>query len=67
MLVGLLGALALVIFFWGLVQYIYRSGDAHAHAEGRERMVWSLIAIFVLFSVWGILQLMSISLFGGFY
>ena len=64
MLVTVLGALALVVFFIGLVRYIKDSGDAKGNAEGRERIVWSLIALFILFSLWGILSLLSVSFFG---
>ncbi|HEY5382993.1 MAG TPA: hypothetical protein VIJ88_00315 [Candidatus Paceibacterota bacterium] len=63
--VGVLLALAVVVFFWGLVRFISESGDAHGHTEGKERIIWSLIAIFVLVSVWGILALMSVAFFGG--
>lgn len=63
-LVGVLATLALVIFFWGLVRYIKDSGDAKGHAEGRERIIWSLVALFILFSIWGILSLMNVALFG---
>lgn len=64
MLVGVLAALAVVVFFIGLVRYIKDSGDAKGHAEGRERIIWSLIALFVLFSIWGILSLMNVAFFG---
>ncbi len=64
MLVGVLSAMALVVFFIGLVRYIKDSGDAHDHKEGRERIIWSLIALFILFSIWGILALMSQTVFG---
>ena len=65
MLVGVLAALAIVIFFWGLVRFIYRSDDTGALKEGRSSIIWSLIALFVLFSIWGILQILSITFFGG--
>ena len=61
--VSVLSALAIVVFFWGLVRYIYESGDAHGHSEGKERIIWSLIALFVLFSIWGILALMGKAFF----
>jgi len=64
MLIGVLAALALVVFFIGLVRYIRDAADAKGHAEGRERIIWSLIALFILFSLWGILALMSITFFG---
>ncbi len=65
LLIGVLSALAIVVFFYGLVRYIRESSDSHAHSEGKERIIWSLIALFVLFSVWGILALMSVAFFGG--
>jgi hypothetical protein len=64
MLISVLAALALVVFFIGLVRYIKDSSDSHAHTEGRERIIWSLVALFILFSIWGILALMSITFFG---
>ena len=64
MLVSVLAALALVVFFIGLVRYIKDSAGTHGHEEGRERIVWSLIALFILFSIWGILALMSVTFFG---
>jgi len=65
LLVYVLGSLALVIFFIGLIRYISKSADAKAHTEGRESIFWSLTALFVLFSLWGILQLLNVSFFGG--
>lgn len=64
MLIGVLSALALVVFFIGLVRYVKDSADSHGHTEGRERIIWSLVALFILFSIWGILALMSITFFG---
>lgn len=63
LIIGVLSALAIVVFFIGLVRYIRESSDAHGHGEAKERIVWSLVAIFVLFSVWGILALMSTAFF----
>lgn len=57
--IPILVGLALVIFFWGLIQYIYESGDAHGHSRGRELIIWGLVALFVMVSVWGILALMK--------
>lgn len=47
---------AVVAFFWGVVVYIYgiRNGVADKQGEGRNFMLWGLIALFVMFSVWGI-------------
>jgi len=67
LLVGVLVPLALAIFFVGLVRYISRGADSTAHKEARESIIWSLIALFVLVSVWGILQLMVSAFFPNGY
>ena len=54
-LVPLLIALGLVAFFWGLVQYIF--AGAKGSAAGKKIMVWGLIALFVMVSVWGIITM----------
>lgn len=47
---------ALVVFFWGLAKFIFRlGGDENAVKEGKNLMVWGLIAFFVLLSLMGIL------------
>lgn len=48
---------ALLAFFWGLVKFISRvSGDEKAIEEGKKLMIWGLIALFVIISIWGILR-----------
>ena len=46
-------ALALVIFFWGLVKYI-SSGKA---AGGKDIMIAGLVGLFIMVSVWGIIRI----------
>ena len=51
---------ALLVFFWGLVKFIFRiGGDEKAVEAGRRLMVWGLIALFVMISVWGIIAFMQ--------
>lgn len=51
--------IALVVFIWGLVQFIYASGDEKAIEVGRERMVWGIVALFFVVSVWGIVGILQ--------
>lgn len=53
-------SIALLFFFWGLATFIYKSGDDQE--KGKNRMLWGLIALFVMFSVWGILRFAQESL-----
>ena len=58
----LMASLALLVFFWGLARFIFKigsGGDAKAVAEGKQLMIWGVIAIFVMVSIWGILRFFS--------
>lgn len=63
-LAGILMAVALLIFFWGIVQYIY-SGGSEGHEHGRQLMVWGIVALFVMVSIWGLARILTATFFGG--
>lgn len=62
--VGLLITAALVIYLFGITRSIYKSGE-----EGKESLrtylFWGILTIFIMISIWGILQLFQNTLFGG--
>jgi len=51
-------ALALVLFMVGVVKYIYSEGEH----KNRDLIMWSLIALFIMVSIWGILRVLLNSL-----
>ncbi len=55
-LIPLLIAVALVVFFWGLVQYIWGANKEKA-AGPKNIMVAGLLGLFVMVSVWGIIRI----------
>ena len=48
--------IALLAFFWGLVKFIFAQGSEEAKADAKKIMLWGLIALFVMVSVWGIVR-----------
>ncbi|MBX4192080.1 hypothetical protein KW798_01190 [Candidatus Parcubacteria bacterium] len=56
-LIPLMIALALVAFFWGLVKYIWSSGEGHE--QGKNVMIAGLVALFLMVSVFGIIRLVG--------
>ncbi|HEY9583035.1 MAG TPA: pilin [Candidatus Paceibacterota bacterium] len=58
-LLPILGGLALVYFVWGIVQFIAKSGDETARTEGKRKMLWGIIALFVIVSVWGLVGIIG--------
>ncbi|HEY4513873.1 MAG TPA: hypothetical protein VJH69_00960 [Candidatus Paceibacterota bacterium] len=56
----LLIVVAIVVFFWGMVQYLFKLGGEGKGAEnGVKLMLWSIIALFVMVSIWGIIRLLQ--------
>lgn len=49
-------ALALLAFFWGLAKFIFASGDEDKRDDGKRIMIWGVIALFVMVSVWGLVR-----------
>ncbi|KND50789.1 MAG: hypothetical protein AB202_00045 [Parcubacteria bacterium C7867-007] len=57
-IVGLLFAVAFLLFIYGMFKYFFlKGGDPKARSEGRMFMLWSIIAFAVMFSVWGLVNL----------
>lgn len=56
-LVGIFVLAAIVVFFWGLVQYLLDVGEQKA--KGLQTMIWGIIAIFVMVSIWGIVRILQ--------
>jgi uncharacterized membrane-anchored protein len=52
-------ALALLFFFWGVAQYILNSGNDEAQKEGRSKMIWGIVALFVMSAVWGLVRFLG--------
>lgn len=52
-------ALAFLVFVWGVVNYFFfNSADEAKRAEGRSFILWGLLGIVLLFSVWGFVRLL---------
>lgn len=62
--VGLLITAAIVLYLFGISRSIYQSGEKGNDAL-RTYAVWGLGTIFLMVSIWGILQLLQNTLFGG--
>lgn len=56
-LIGLFITLAIVVFFWGLIRYLWSMGENKS--EGLQIMMYGVIAIFVMVSIWGIIRLLQ--------
>lgn len=55
LVIPLLIAVALIVFFWGLISYV-RKADS---GEGRKIMIAGIVALFIMVSIWGIIRLIG--------
>lgn len=63
-LVPLIFSLAAFVFLYGVFNYfILGAGDASKRAEGRSFVIWGLLGMVVLFSVWSLVKIL-LSTFG---
>jgi hypothetical protein len=57
-LIPLVFTLALLFFFYGVVKYIWSEGQNKA--EGKQIMIWGVVALFVMSSVWGLVRFIQV-------
>ena len=57
-LIGLLIAMAVVWFIWGLVQFIWGAQSEEGRETGKRNMIWGIFGLFVMIAVFGILSLL---------
>lgn len=56
-IVPLLLSIAFLAFLWGVFQYFFIGAtDPAKQTQGRAFVLWSLVALAVMFSVWGLVN-----------
>lgn len=61
----LLMAVAFLMFIWGIVRFITAAGNPEKLKTAKGYIIYGLIGVFVMFAIWGIIQLLSQTFFGG--
>ena len=62
-IVPLILTLTMVVFIWGLAQFILASGDEKKIESGKKLMIWGIIGFFVAVSIWGIVEVFTNTFF----
>ena len=52
-------ALAVLLFIIGVFQYVTAGDDAEKQKSGRGKIIWGIVAIAVMVSVWGLVGLLT--------
>jgi hypothetical protein len=57
--IPLIFALAIAMFVWGVVQYVINSNEESKREKGKQLMVWGIIALAVMVSIWGLVAILG--------
>jgi hypothetical protein len=58
LLMPFLVALALFLFIYGLAKFLSKGGSDESIQEGKKLMLWGIISLFMILSVWGIVRIL---------
>ena len=54
-------AIALLVFFIGILQFIREAGEGKVSDDGKKKIVYGLVGMFVMFSAYGFVHLVRVS------
>lgn len=58
-LIPLLFGVAILMFIWGVVQFIAHADNEEKRTQGRNFMVYGIISLFVMVTIWGLVNVLS--------
>lgn len=57
-LIPLMGAVAFLVFVWGVAKFIKSAGNEKEIKDSKNMLIWGVVGIFVLVTIWGIVAFM---------
>ncbi len=57
--IPLIVSLAIAMFTWGVAQYVINSDEESKKQKGKQFMIWGIIGLAVMFSVWGLVRIVG--------
>ena len=52
-------SLAVLVILWGVFNYIAGAGDEEKRAQAKQYIIWGIIGLFVMVSVWGLVNVLK--------
>ena len=60
-IIYLMIGVAVVVFLWGIVEFIAKFDNEEVKERGKQNMLWGLIGMFIMFGVFGIIKLILVT------
>ena len=61
-IIPIMFAIAIVYFFWGVIEFLRSAGDEKKRADGKSHMIYGVIAIAVMVSLYGLIAWLQLNL-----
>ena len=58
-IIKLLIAVGVVVFLYGVVEFIAASDNEEKRSTGRKHIIWGVVGLFIMISVFGIMHLLA--------
>ena len=65
-IIPLIFGIAIIVFLWGIAKMFFLKGDdSGSREEGRQFIIWGIVALFIMVAFWGFVNILSNTFFGG--
>ena len=58
-IIPFLGAVAFLIFVWGVARFIKSAGSEKEIKESKNLLIWGVVGLLILVSIWGIMAFLQ--------
>ncbi|TSD02413.1 MAG: Uncharacterized protein Athens071424_109, partial [Parcubacteria group bacterium Athens0714_24] len=55
-IIGLLIAIGLVVFLYGVVEFLAGADNQEKREQGKKHMIWGIIGLFIMVGVFGLME-----------
>ncbi|NOY35353.1 MAG: hypothetical protein GXP44_00240 [bacterium] len=59
MIIPLLISIALLVFIWGIIQYVTAGDDEEKRKKSTNKILYGIIGLFAIVSVWGLVKVIQ--------
>ncbi len=57
-LIPFLVVLAVFVIIWGAFLFVTNAGDPEKRKEGRDRILWGIVGVVVMLTIWGLVNVL---------
>ncbi len=64
-IISLMFAIAVLFFLYGVLEFVAGAGNEDKRTQGKRHMIWGIIGLFIMLSVFGIMRLLCGMFYSG--